>query len=69
MSPAERYRALAAEFQAKAHLEESAERAADFEHLAQCYGRLAEQAARNALTDVTYEPPLGRLDDGEPPID
>jgi len=38
---------------------------ADYENLARAYLRLAEQADRNALLDVTYEPPLPKINDPE----
>ena len=36
---------------------------AGFENLARAYLRLAEQAIRNAQTDVSYEPPPPKLGD------
>jgi hypothetical protein len=38
---------------------------AEFEHLAIAFTRLAEQAERNARTDVTYQPPVPKLNDPE----
>jgi hypothetical protein len=35
----------------------------EWEHLAQCYVRLAVQADENSRTDVTYEPILPKLGD------
>ena len=58
MTSAEQYRALAAQLRARAQNEESAQLRAEWEHLARCYVRLAEQADRNGHTDVTYEPIL-----------
>ena len=69
MSPAEQYRMMAAEFRAQALAQTNSSTATDFEHLAKCYLRLAEQAERNNTTDVVYEPKPIRLDDGEPPAD
>jgi hypothetical protein len=69
MTPAEQYRTLAAQLRARAQKEESRQIRAEWEHLARCYVRLAEQADRNGQTDVTYEPILRpRLGDfgGEP---
>jgi hypothetical protein len=60
MTPAERYRARAIEFEAKAKVETNPARQAEFEHLARSYRRLAEQADRNAQTDIVYEPPPPR---------
>jgi hypothetical protein len=58
MTPAVHYRTLAARLRARAQNEESAHLRAEWEHLAHCYVRLAEQADRNCQTDVTYEPIL-----------
>ena len=58
MTAAEQYRALAAQLRARAQNEDSAQLRAEWEHLARCYVRLAEQADRNGHTDVTYEPIL-----------
>jgi hypothetical protein len=44
---AEQYAKLAAHLRAKARSEESPTLRAEWEHLAQCYVDLAEQAARN----------------------
>jgi hypothetical protein len=66
MSPSEQYRTLAAELRAKARKEESADLRVEWNHLAQCYLRFAEQADRNQRNDVTYEPILRRdRDDGD----
>jgi hypothetical protein len=56
MSPAQQYRKLAAELRAKARQENDRAVKAEWDHLAQCYLRLAEQAEKN--TNVTYEPIL-----------
>jgi len=58
MTSAEQYRTLAAQLRARAKNEESAHLRAEWEHLACCYIRLAEQADRNGHMDVTYEPIL-----------
>ena len=58
MTPADRYRSLAAELNAKARNENSPQIKAEWTHLAQSYLRLAFQADKNDLTDVTYEPSL-----------
>jgi hypothetical protein len=58
MTPAEQYRILAAGLRARARTVDSAALAAEWEHLADCYIRLAEQADRNERLDVTYEPIL-----------
>jgi len=67
MPAAAQYRKLAAQLRAKARMEPSVMLRAEWEHLASCYLRLAQQAERNSETDVTYEPILrfGNLD-GEP---
>ena len=58
MTPATHYRTLAAHLRTRARTEESPQLRAEWEHLAQCYIRLAEQADRNSQTDVSYEPIL-----------
>jgi hypothetical protein len=67
LAPAGHYRRLAAQLRAKARDEHASHLRAEWEHLADCYIRLAEQADRNTFTDITYEPPFRPpLDDGEP---
>ena len=58
MTPATHYRTLAAQLRSRARTEESPPLRAEWNHLAQCYIRLAEQADRNTQTDVSYEPIL-----------
>jgi hypothetical protein len=58
MSPASQYRHLAAGFRARASSDKSSELKAEWDRLADCYERLAEQADWNARTDTTYEPIL-----------
>lgn len=67
MAPGAHYRKLAAQLRAKARAEHSPLLRGEWEHLANCYIRLARQAEQNSKTDVTYEPVLrfGNLD-GEP---
>ncbi len=60
MTPPEQYRALAARFRARARMGENARLAAEWEHLARCYVRLAEQAERNLGLDLVYETPPPR---------
>ena len=60
MTSADRYRALAAECDAKAKQEADWQIRAEWENMARSYHRLAQQAERNAQTDVTYETPLQR---------
>lgn len=52
MTPSDEYRKIAAELRAKATYAESSELAAQWEHLALCYLRLAEQADKNAMSDT-----------------
>jgi hypothetical protein len=54
MSDAERYRRRAAEIDAAAKWAPTQEKQIELEHLARAYLRLAEQADRNAETDVIY---------------
>ena len=56
MTPADRYRSLAAELSARARNENSPQIKAEWAHLAQSYLRLAYQADKNDRTDVIYEP-------------
>ena len=63
MTSGDDYLFRAAEFFAKAESETDLEIRAGFENLARAYLRLAEQAIRNAQTDVSYEPPPPKLDD------
>lgn len=58
MTPAEQYRKLAAKLTAKARNESSPALRVEWNHLAQSYLRLAEQAERNSRIDLTYEPIL-----------
>jgi hypothetical protein len=60
MTPAGHYRALAAQCDAKAKQETDWKVRAEWEHMARSYHRLAEQAERNAQTDVIYETPPPR---------
>jgi len=55
MTNAASYRKLAAELRAKAVNEPSAIRAAEWDNLARCYLRLAEQADTNSRQDVAAE--------------
>jgi hypothetical protein len=55
MSPADRYRALAAQLRARAARELSPVMRAQWANLSQCYVRLAEQADHNSRTDIVYE--------------
>jgi hypothetical protein len=67
MSTAESYRKIAAELRARA-ASEGGTTAAELDHLALCYLRLADQADRNQAIDIAVEfGPKNRLDgDGNP---
>jgi hypothetical protein len=54
-SASNRYRKLAAELRAKVHPDASSTIKAELDRLAECYVRLAEQADRNHLTDLSHE--------------
>lgn len=60
MAPGDLYRVKAADMNARAKRETSLLIRAEFENLALAYLRLADQADRNARTDVVYEPPSHR---------
>ena len=55
MSPADRYRALAAHLRTCAAREQRPMLRTQWAKLAQCYVRLAEQADQNSRTDIVYE--------------
>jgi hypothetical protein len=57
MAPVDHYRVLAAQFMARAKVEQNLKLRAEWQYLGVCYLRLAEQADRNSQTDVVYEPP------------
>ena len=59
MTPAEQYRTLAAKMRANLRMMARSSHA-EWEHLAACYDRLAEQAERNERFDLTHEPILRR---------
>ena len=65
MASADMYRTFAARFRAHARKSESPRLSAEWEHLARCYVRLAEQAERNLGLDLVYETPVPRS--GEAP--
>jgi hypothetical protein len=67
MALGDQYRARAAELTAKAQGEIAPSTRVEYENLALAYLRLAEQADRNSLTDVVYEPPSERPDTPHPP--
>ena len=55
MSPADRYRALAAHLCTCAAREQRPMLRVQWAKLAQCYVRLAEQADQNSRADIVYE--------------
>ena len=55
MSPANRYRAMAAHLRSRAARERNAILQPQWANLAQCYVRLAEQADQNSRADIVYE--------------
>ena len=55
MSPADRYRTLAAHLRTRAAQEQSAVLRTQWAKLAQCYVRLAGQADQNSRADIVYE--------------
>jgi hypothetical protein len=60
MTSGDAYRVKAAELHAKARQETNPALSSQLEALAQSYVRLAQQADRNALADVSYETPTVR---------
>ena len=58
MTPATHYRTLAAQLRSRARTEDNRQLREEWDHLARCYLKLAEQADRNSRTDVSYEPML-----------
>jgi len=69
MTSGDHYRSLSSQFRARAKSERNSKFRAEWTYLATCYLRLAEQADRNQLTDIAYEPPLtsGDTARGSPP--
>ena len=57
MPTADEYRKKAAEMNARAKQEPNPLTGAEFTNLALAYLRLADQAEKNAATDIVYEPP------------
>jgi hypothetical protein len=55
MTTADSYRTMAAELKARAANEASSRMAPEWEHLARCYIRLAEQAEQNGKLDIAVE--------------
>jgi hypothetical protein len=66
MSPADRYRVLAAHLRSRAAHETSSALRSQWAHLAQCYVRLAEQADQNSRADIVYEFDRSHRRGGEP---
>lgn len=67
MTPAEQYRALASQLRARARLAETPRLMSEWEHLANCYLRLARQAEANEKLDIVYETPQRPADDSDRP--
>jgi hypothetical protein len=65
VTPAEQYRVLASRLRARARLSETSRQMTEWEHLARCYLRLAQQAEENEKLDLVYETPP-RRGDGPP---
>ena len=57
VTPSEQYRAMAARFRAHSRLSDNVRLSAEWEHLARCYVRLAQQAEHNQTLDIAYETP------------
>ena len=60
MPTADEYRVLATEMLARARKEQSLLVQAEYEKLVVAYLRLADQAEKNAMTDIVYETPSER---------
>lgn len=58
MTSGDHYRSLSSQFSARAKSERNLKFRAEWNYLATCYLRLAEQADRNLQTDIAYEPPV-----------
>jgi hypothetical protein len=69
MTPSDQYRIRAAQFRARARVESNPQLSAEWNHLAQCYLRLAEHAGRYSQLDIVYETPLTSTGRREPPAD
>ena len=63
MTTGDQYRIRAAEFHERAQCETNPDINRQFENLARAYLLLAEQADRNATTELVYEPPPPKLSD------
>ncbi len=61
---ADEYRNAAAELRLKAEKATTSEAAVELRQLAHAYLRLAQDAERNSLTDLVYEPPPPKLNEG-----
>ena len=55
MTPADQYRLLAAELEARVRNERDPRLRSEWTHMALAYLRLAEQADRNRATDIVFE--------------
>ena len=66
MAAGDQYRIRAASFHARARCALSMRLRVQYESLSEAYLRLAEQADRNDMTDITLEPPPPKIDNPEP---
>lgn len=64
MTPADHYRKRAAQLRAMARAADSPHLIDEWQHLADCYILLAQQAEKNAHLDTVYEPGPPRLASG-----
>jgi len=62
MASGDQYRIKAASFHASAPCAHSPRLRVQYENLSKAYLRLAEQADRNDVVDITYEPPVPKID-------
>ena len=60
MTSAQDYRKLATQLRVHARHSDNPRLRTEWEHLAKCYVRLADQADQNSRLDASYEPPMGR---------
>jgi len=62
MASGDQYRIKAASFHASALCTRSSRLRGQYENLSKAYLRLAEQADRNDVVDIAYEPPPPKID-------
>jgi hypothetical protein len=66
MTAGDEYRVKATELRARARREKSPVVQSELEHVALSYLRLAEEAERNSLLDISYEPPPSEQSNVQP---